>query len=442
VHLDDALAYLDAHINREAVAGRIRGLSLDPVRRLVGALGDPQHAYPVIHVTGTNGKGSTAHLISAALEGQGLTVGLYTSPHIDRVNERIARNRVPIGDGDLAAAIGAVAAAAEVTGEQPSYFEILTAAGLGWFAEVAVDVAVVEVGLLGAYDATNVVEADVAVVTNIGRDHTDGAGDWRRDIATEKAGIIEPGSHLVLGPVGEDVAGVFLERPARDRWCLGAEIALGDNLPAVGGRVVDVSTPVGDHAELFVPLLGEHQGTNAALAVGAAEAFFGRALDDEALQAAFAEVTVAGRAEILGRGPTVLVDAAHNPEGAAALARTLGEIAVGGRRIVVVGVLEGREPADLLDALGLARGDLVVATQPDWPRACEAVDVEAAAARLGADVVVVPEVSGALDRALSMAGQEDLVVVCGSHYTVGEARRAWDRWRSAEDDFEGPGDRP
>lgn len=419
---DEALAHLDAHLNREAVAGRYAGLSLDPIASLLAAMGDPHEAYPVIHVTGTNGKGSTAQLISAALEAHGLTVGLYTSPHYERVNERIARNREPVGDDELGEAIGAVAAAEQVAGVSSSYFEILTAAAFGWFAEVAVDVAVVEVGLLGAFDATNVVSADVAVVTNVGRDHTDGVGEWRRAIATEKAGIIEPTSHLVLGPVGGDVADVFLERPARDRWRVGTELLLDENLLAVGGRSVDLRTPHGSHREVFVPLHGEHQAMNALVALGAVEAFFDRPVDTDVLRAAWADVALPGRFEVVARRPMVVLDGAHNPEGMAALRATVDELSPGGRRIVVLGVLEGRDPGEMIDELGLTPADLVFACRPASDRALDPDTIVDAALQRGVGAVAVATVAEALDRARDLAGEDDLVLVTGSIYTVGEAR--------------------
>ncbi len=420
--LEAALAYLDAHINREAVAGRVEGLGLDSVTALLDVLGDPHRAYPVVHVTGTNGKGSVCRLVSALLEAQGLSVGLYTSPHLTSVTERIARDRQPIDDEAFARALEAVAAAEQVAGVVPSYFEILTAAALGWFAEVAVDVAVVEVGLLGRFDATNVVSADVAVVTSVGRDHTDGVGDWRRAVAAEKAGIIDPDSHLVLGPVGDDVVDVFCEPPARERWRFGAEFGLNRDRPAVAGRLIDTWTPYGTHSEVFVPLLGPHQARNAAVALAATEAFFARAVPTETVQAAWAEVAVPGRAEIVGRRPVVLVDAAHNPDGAAALAEVLAEVSVPGRRVWVVGLLEGRDPEVFLAAAGVGPGDVVVACPAPSPRTQPAEALAAAATARGAQAEAAPDVETATVRALALADEDDLVVVTGSVYVVGPVR--------------------
>lgn len=419
---DEALAYLDAHLNREAIAGRFDDLSLDSIERLVSALGDPQQGYPVIHITGTNGKGSTAHLTSALIEAHGLSVGLYTSPHYERINERIARNRLAVDDAEFAGAIAEVQVAEQVSGITPSYFEILTAAALGWFADVAVDVAVVEVGLLGAYDATNVVSADVAVVTNVGRDHTRGEGNWRRAVATEKAGIIEPTSHLVLGPVGDDVRPIFLDRPARDRWRFSDELLLIEDLPAVGGRVITVETPYALHDEVFLPLHGQHQALNAVLAIGAAEAFFGRGLDHDVVSEAWADLRLPGRVEIVGRHPLVVLDGAHNPDGMKALRQTLDGLGAAGRQIAVLGMLDGRNAAAMVAALHLGADDLVLACEPDSPRSVPAAEVAEAATRAAVPSEVVGDVADAVDRALAVAGEDDLVVVSGSIYTVGAAR--------------------
>jgi dihydrofolate synthase/folylpolyglutamate synthase len=423
VRYTEALAYLDAHLNREAVAGRIEGLALDTITAQLAVMGDPHRAYPVVHVTGTNGKGSTAQLVSAVLEAHGLAVGLYTSPHLEGVNERIARNREPVDDTEFAAAIDAVARLEPVAGVTLSYFEILTAAAFGWFAEVAVDAAVVEVGLLGQFDATNVVHSEVAVVTNVGRDHTDGVGPWRRAVATEKAGIIKPGSHAVIGPVGDDVLDVFLARPARARSVFGPDIEVVENLPAVGGRLVDVRTPLGRYDEVFVPALGAHQGDNAALALAAAEAFFARPLDPDLVREAVAGVVVPGRVEVIGTDPTVVLDAAHNPEGAAALRRALGDLGAGGR-VWVIGLLGGRDIDTMLDELGVVAADLLVACRPDSPRAVDPVEIARAARSRGVEAEVVAEVAEAVSVARGLAGPDDLVVVTGSTYVVGAARAA------------------
>lgn len=423
MNLDEALRYLDAHINREAVAGAVHGLSLDHVHELVGVLGDPQRTYPVIHLTGTNGKGSTARMITALLVEHGLSVGTYTSPHLQRINERIAWNGEPISDDDLAATLTDLARLVPLTSVEPSYFELLTAAALQWFAANAVDVAVVEVGLLGRYDATNVVDADVAVVTNVRRDHTDGVGDWRLAIASEKAGIITPGSFLVLGETAPELQAVFLAEGPRAAWCRGADFDVVADRSAVGGRLVDLRTPMGELDEIFLPLHGHHQADNAACAVAAVEAFFDRPLDHDVVQAAFAGLTMPGRFEVMGREPLVVVDGAHNPDGAAAAARTLAEeFDVAGRTILVVGILQGRDPVQMLESLDARHADLLIACTPESPRAVPAAELAEAARAVPVLTEVVADVGAAVDRALALAAESDVVLVAGSLYVAGAAR--------------------
>ncbi|MCD9623224.1 bifunctional folylpolyglutamate synthase/dihydrofolate synthase [Rhabdothermincola salaria] len=424
----DALRFLDRHINHEATAGRISGLSLDPMRALVEVLGDPQQAYPVIHLTGTNGKGSTGRMITALLAEHGLSVGSYSSPHLQRVNERLAWNGEPIADDDLARVVTELARLTPLSGTEPSYFELLTAAAYLWFAEIAVDVAVVEVGLLGRYDATNVADADVAVVTNVGQDHTDGQGDWMQRIASEKAGIITPESVLVLGETDPTLQATFLAEGPRLTWRRGEDFDIVEESSAVGGQMISVRTPLGSLDDLFLPLYGRHQGANAACAIAAVEAFFDRPLDAEVAREALATVTMPGRLEVVQRNPLVLLDGAHNPQGAMALAETVAEeFDVPGRRILVVGLLSGRDPRQMLDALDAQRADLLVACTPDSPRAVPAADLAAVAASVPVLTEIVPDPAEALDRALAVCTEDDVVLVAGSLYVAGAARTEIER---------------
>ncbi len=421
----ESLRFLDGHINHEATAGAIHGLSLDAMRQLVAVFGDPQHAFPVIHLTGTNGKGSTARMITALLVEHGLSVGSYTSPHLEKVNERLAWNGEPISDDDLAAVITGVARLTPLSGVEPSYFELLTVAAFVWFAEIAVDVAVIEVGLLGRYDATNVADADVAVVTNIGQDHTDGLGDWRQRIAAEKAGIVKPESLLVLGETDPQLQATFLAEGPRAAWRRGDDFDVVEDLPAVGGRVVSVRTPHGTLDELFVPLHGRHQADNVALAVAAVEGFFDRPLDLEIARTALAVVTVPGRFEVMSRAPLVLLDGAHNPQGAMAAADTLAtEFDVPGRRVLVLGLLRGRDPLAMLEAFDARRADVLIACTPPSSRALPAEELAAVARMMPVLTEVVADPTTAVQRALSVSTDDDVILVAGSLYLVGAARTA------------------
>jgi dihydrofolate synthase/folylpolyglutamate synthase len=421
----EALRYLAGHINLEATAGVIHGLSLGHIQNVVGVLGDPQDAFKVVHVTGTNGKGSTARMITALLVEHGLSVGTYSSPHLERVNERICWNGEPISDEQLADLVTELARLVPLSGVEPSYFELLTAGALLFFAENAVDVAVVEVGLLGRYDATNVVDADVAVVTNVGKDHTDGQGDWQMAVASEKAGIVKPDSFLVLGERDPRVQQAFLAEGPAEAWVRPTDFDVVSDRWAVGGHVLDVRTPNGTLDDLYLPLHGSHQADNAALAVAAVEAFFGRALDHDLTQAALAGVSTPGRFEVVAHGPLVIIDGAHNPDGARAAARTLAdEFEVAGRRVLVVGMLAGRDPVEMLEALDVRRADLLVACTPDSPRAMPAAEVAAVARALGVMTEQIDDVAAALGRAMAVSTEEDVILVAGSLYVAGAARTA------------------
>jgi dihydrofolate synthase/folylpolyglutamate synthase len=429
MELPEALTWLDAHQNLERtgipVAGDTRGLSLESMQALMGVLGDPQHACPVIHVTGTNGKGSVTRMAAALLAEAGLNVGTYTSPHLQSINERIGRNLEPIGDDELAEVLSELAMVAPLAGVAPSWFELTTAAAFSWFAQAPVDVAVVEVGLLGRWDATNVVDAEVAVVTNVERDHTDGEGDWRLRIAHEKAGIVKDDSFLVLGEVDAGVQAVFedVSSPER-RWVAGTDFGISHDVVAVGGRLCDLWTPHGTIDEVVVPLHGPHQSANAAMALAAVEALLGRGLAPELVQAALGGVTVPGRFEVVGHQPLVVLDGAHNGPGAAAVRATLDEgFHVEGRQIVVLGMVDGHEPDEVLRGLAVEQCDLLVVTTPDSPRGVDPVALAAQAERLGARAVAVErDVRDAVTSTIALADEADLVLVTGSLHTAGAAR--------------------
>jgi dihydrofolate synthase/folylpolyglutamate synthase len=288
-----------------------------------------------------------------------------------------------------------------------------------------VQAAVVEVGLLGRWDATNVIDAEVAVLTNVGLDHTDGLGDWRRRVAEEKAGIVKEGSTFVLGETDPGLADIFAATPARTIWKRGVDFDCTSSVLAVGGRTLDLRTPGGAYDDVFLPLHGEHQALNAAVALTAAEAFFDRALDRDLVAEAFAGVRNPGRFEVLGHEPLVVLDGAHNPDGASAAAETLAEgFTIDGDLRLVVGLLRGRDPHDLLERLGAGEAAEVVCCAPDWPRALPTDELAAAVRGVGGTPRVADSVADALRRAVAESGPDDAVLVAGSLYTVGAARTA------------------
>src|SRR5436309_1078559 len=424
--LDGALAYLDDHVNLETdISARAAAKRLDRVARLVELMGGPQRTYPVIHLTGRNGEGSTARMLTALLVAKGLAVGTYTSPHLERFNERIAWNGEPISDAAFVEIIEAVASIERVMDEPPTVFEILTAAALRWFADVAVDVGVIEVGLGGRWDTTNIADGQVAVVTNVSLDHAETIGPTLADIATEKAGIVKPGSTLVLGETDPALAEIFRAGPAAAVCDRGRDFGCEANRPAHAGRHLDLRTPGARYADVYLPLYGAHQGENAAIALAAAEAFFGMPLDADVVEEAFAAVRVPGRLEVLGRQPLVVLDGAHNPAGAAAAAEAIAEAfesAVG--RVLVVGLLQGKDPSEMLEALEARGARVLIACPAPTARTLPPDEVAAAAGAIGITAEIANSVPEALARALAVASPEDLVLISGSLYVVGAARAA------------------
>ena len=429
-----ALGFLDRHVNLEATAGRVHGLSLDVMRGLVACMGDPQQDVRTIHVTGTNGKGSVAAMAASLLDALGLRVGVYSSPHVDTIRERLAIGGMIIDEEEFANLIGDLARYAEAASETPSYFELMTAAALLWFANEAVDVAVVEVGLLGRFDATNVVESDVAVVTNIGRDHTDGQGDWRRAIAGEKAGIVRAGRPLVLGETAIDVRDLFLAEQPDPLFECGRDFGVTATQMAVGGLQVDLFGPHGRYDEVFVSLLGAHQADNAAVALAAVEAFVGAPLGEEVVEQGFGTVRLPGRLEVAATGPLVLLDGAHNQEAARAVAEAVPKVFfeghATGRRIIVFGALGPREPSEMLEELAVLAPELVVTCTAPSPRSVSADRLAELARGLGLDAEPVSAVGEAVRLAVTLADEEDMVLVTGSFYVLAPAREAlefmWD----------------
>jgi dihydrofolate synthase/folylpolyglutamate synthase len=423
VNFSDALVYLDEHASYDKT-GRVESPSTSNIEALLTVLGDPHNDYRVIHVTGTNGKGSTSQIVTKLLMAHGLKVGTYSSPHLESIRERIQVNGEAIAEEDFAEAVAAIANAEGMSGVRPSYFEIMTAAAFRWFSDDAIDVAVIEVGMLGRWDATNVVQPDVSVITNIALDHMEFAGPTLAHIAKEKAGIIKQGSIAVIGELNEDLHPIFSAEPHEEILFRSEQFDIADNHLALGGRSLHVRTPRADYIDLFVPLHGWHQGENTAVAIMAVESFFGTALDQETVQEGLASVVMPGRFEVVGHQPLVILDGAHNPAGAEVCASVFfDDFDPHGRRILVVGVLGGRDISDTLSALKVDEFERVICCTAPSPRARPAAEIAAIAEEMGcSDVLTVDTVERACDLALADASSDDAVLIAGSLYVVGSAR--------------------
>ena len=414
--------------------------SLDRIQALTELLGDPQASYPVIQLTGTNGKTSTSRMIDTLLRALDLRTGRFTSPHVERMSERISIDGEPLGDEEFVRAFNDVAPYLELVDreqEHPlSFFETVVAMGYAAFADAPVDVAVVEVGMGGTWDATNVVDAQVAVVLPVAVDHAKYLGETPVDIALEKAGIIKPGSFAVLAEQRPEVAELLLRRAVEVGATVvreGMEFGVLSRVPAVGGQVISLQGLRARYDEVFLPLYGAHQAQNAAVALASVEAFAGdQPLGEELVRAAFAEVTSPGRLEIVRRSPTIVLDAAHNPHGAEALGAALDDSFAFSPLIGVIGVMADKDHEGLLAALEPHLAHVVI-TQNATSRATPAAELaEAATAIFGEDrVSVAPRLAEALDQATALAEAGEAfgdplgtgaVLVTGSVVTVGEAR--------------------
>jgi len=411
--------------------------TLDRIAALAALLGDPQRASPVIHVTGTNGKTSTARMTETLLRARGLRTGLYTSPHLSSMRERICIDGEPLSAEAFAAAYEDVAPyAAMVDGQQAvrlSFFEMLTAMAFAAFTDAPVDVAVIEVGLGGTWDATNIADGAVAVVTPVALDHTAYLGDTVEAIATEKAGIIKPGAVAVLARQSEAAATALERRAAQVAVPVlteGTDFAVTGRDLAVGGQRLALSGLKGSYEDLLLPLFGAHQAQNAACALAAVEAFSGAGpLDEELVSGAFAAMTAPGRLEVVRRSPVVIVDSAHNPAGMAASAAAVTEAFGFDTLVAVLAVSADKDVPGMLGELEPAVTSLV-ATRNSASRSMDPVELERLAAGVfGPDrVLAAPRLDDAIDIATGLADEASGglrgtgILITGSTTTAGEAR--------------------
>ena len=456
VEVSERMRRIEAEILSRAPEHRVQP-SLERVEAVLDLLGNPERTYRVVHVTGTNGKTSTVRMIERLLAATGMRTGRFTSPHLATIRERIALDGEPIGEEGFIAAWEDVAPCIRLVDERSqsaggprlSFFEVLTVMALAAFADHPVDVAVVEVGLGGTWDSTNVVASDVEVITPVGRDHCAWLGDSLEEIAANKAGIIKDGATLITAAQPAAVQaviaaaaaehGVVWRReldPEEDPGEPGAGVLrVVDRTPAVGGQMVVLATAAAVYEDVFVPLHGDYQARNALLALAAVEAVFGgRALPAKVVEDGFASVTSPGRLEVLRSSPTVLVDAGHNPHGVSALVGAVEEVFDFRHLVAVVGVMADKDAEGILSVLEPVT-DAVVVVPIDSPRAMDVEDLADIAREVyGADRVVVAEdLAGGVERAVSLSEGFDApltasgVLIVGSVVLAARARALFGR---------------
>lgn len=445
--VDPALAARYAQVVEEILARTPEHMpepTLHRVARVMELMGDPQRAFPMIHLTGTNGKTSTTRMVERILREMGLRTGRFTSPHLHDMRERVSLDGEPISVEAFLAAYDDVMPFVEmVDGEsfqdedpqrhvRMTYFEVVVCLAFAAFADAPVDVAVVEVGLGGVWDATSVADGTVAVVTPVSLDHSRLLGSTVEEIATEKAGIIKPGAIAVIGVQEPEAMQVLVDRCEEVGATLqteGVSFGVLEREVGVGGQQVSLRGLAGDYPDLFLPVFGEHQAHNAVLAVAAVEAFVGggeQRLTDEVLRGGLAGVTTPGRLEIVRRSPTVLVDAAHNPAGVQALVEAMRESFTFTRLVGVLAVLQDKDVEHMVQALEPVL-DHVVVTRTTSPRAIRPARLgELVAEYFGEDrVTVVDALPDALDTAAGLADEGGVgggVLATGSVTTAAEVR--------------------
>lgn len=423
-----ALAWIDAHVDYERLTHMRREVpTLDPIRATLAQLADPQLDYDVLHITGTNGKGTTTTLASQLLHAHGLRVGTFTSPDLHAINERIAVNGEAIDDASLTTLMARLYDVEAVSGIVLTRFEILTVAALLHFSDEGIDAAVIEVGMGGTWDSTNVIDGVVSVLTNVDLDHVGILGNTIEEIARDKVGIFRTGGVAVVATTDPTVVAIAqAQAEAVDSAVLlfDRDFVLERNDLAIGGRAITLRTTRAYFDDVLVRLHGIHQGINAATAIVAVEAFLDRPLDEDVVRHVLSTTSMPGRLEVLSTAPTIVVDGAHNPAGIRALCAALdGAFHVTGDLRVIIGMLIGRNVDDMVAPLLRLGVSSFLCVTPNSPRAMAGEEVAAAITRGGGTAVVCPSVMMAVAQAREHSQADDLIVIAGSLYVVAEARQ-------------------
>ncbi len=423
MNYEESIAYLDSHVNLGVKPG------LDRIRTLLEAMGSPHLGYPVVHIAGTNGKTSTARMTTALLLARGLDTGTYTSPHLERVEERFSAYGEYATPVEFALAMTDVAVFADVLvagGSEPNtYFELTTAAAFAFFAEKAVNAAVIEVGLGGRLDATNVIDGEVCVVTGIGVEHTEFLGHDVATIAGEKLGIVSPGTILVTGDLPEaalEVANIKAKEMGIQHRVFGRDFTVAEAERGIRGWHTTIQGAEETYEDIFLPVHGRHQLHNLAVAVAATEALVGSRLDPDSIREAMQALTIPGRMEPIATSPLVLIDGAHNADGVATLVDSLGEEYPTVKWHVVLGIMGDKNIDAMIEELApIAAGFVVTAARSE--RATPPLELaKRVEAVVDVPVLVAEEADYAVDMARAEAGADGHVLVAGSLYLVGEVR--------------------
>lgn len=429
MNYEDAVAYMDTTINFGIQPG------LEQIRALCDILGKPQELFNSIHIAGTNGKTSTARIVSAILAEHGLKVATYTSPHLISYAERFLINNQPVAEEHFAGSLNEIIPYIEKVNKESveplTHFEILTALAFYMFAWEDLDCAVIETGMGGRWDATNIIFPQVAAITNVELEHTDRLGKTISKIAWEKAHIIKNGSKAVAGNLRKEALSVVKERCEEQKVQLlsfGSDFMLNSTGKLDSrAQMISIKGLYCSYDDIILPLLGEHQGENAALAVAISEAYLKGPLSLEKLKTACRKVTSPGRFEIISRDPFIVLDGAHNVSGILRLAHTLDQTEFS-RLILVLAILEDKNVDEMLEPL-IPKADFIIVTENHSERCLKAEQLAKKVAMVGSNFKVVPDIKEALQLAVRNTEQDDLVLVTGSLYTVGESKDYFNKYK-------------
>ena len=410
-------------------------LGLVNIRHLLGQIGDPHERFKSIHVTGTSGKGSTTAMVASILRAEGYKVGMFTSPHLSSFTERIVINGQQISVEEVVRIVGEIKPLVDQMAQDPelrhpTYFEVVTAIAFKYFAEQGMDFAVLEVGMGGKLDATNVVHSLVSVITNVSLEHTEVLGKTVPEIAEKKAGIIKKGGSLITATEDDEVFNLFkkvCERTGSRIFRVGRDIKFRKQHSSIEGQSFELDGLMYRFDKLFIPLLGDHQLLNAACAVGAVEAlkFHGIAISREAIEEGLRRVRWPGRLEIMHRRPLVVLDCAKDAEAARAAKEALLKEFTYDRLIAVVSISSDKDIPTMIEHFAQAADHFVITSHSVMGRAAKPSLIAKEVEKNSKTYEVVADVKNAVQRAMELAREDDMVIVVGSVFLVGEARELW-----------------
>lgn len=415
------LNWLNSLINFESTPIK-KAPSLETINSLLECLGRPQDAFPTINITGTNGKGSTSLMVTQLLADSGLKVGTFTSPHLNKVNERIKINNIEISDEDLFEVLRIVQLTCELNDIKPTYFEALTACACYYFDSIAVDIGIMEVGLGGTWDCTNYESNntkahDHVIITSISKDHTEILGTSETEIAYDKTGLIKPNSTVLIGDMSEEVVDIINTKDKVELLRLWDDFEIYNEQSALGGKIFSLKNRWGIFENIYLPQYGKHQVINAAVSITCAMSFLQQGFDVDFINTALSQIKNFGRFEIISKNPLVVFDGAHNPGGGVALKETLEEdFPLYSSRVYIIGAKKGKKVLEFIESLNINDEDLIITTASDFELMMSPQELYDICKQMHENVMFIDDISKSLEYALDIVLDDGQIIITGSLY--------------------------